>query len=117
MNKGNINFEPLCETSEKGEKLFIKSEIDEIGVEIGKRIVEAFNYQPDTEIAFLLKTNSDTIKSFTEDGKLPPTEILLGIHKLTGVSIDWLLTGKASPSAKVVKLHRHAPKKLRYLAA
>jgi hypothetical protein len=106
MNKGNINFEPLCETFENGEKLFTEFEEKEIGLLIGKRILEAFNNQPISEIAFLLKTNSALIKSFTEHGKLPPTEILLGIHKLTGVSIDWLLTGKTIKIAKAIRFRR-----------
>lgn len=116
MNKGNIYSEPLCETSEKGEKLFVKAEIEQIGNETGRRIVETFHYLPDSEIALLLKTNSSVIRSFTEDGKLPPTEILLGIHKITGASIDWLLTGKTHQAVRVVEIRR-VPEKLRLMAA
>lgn len=116
MNKRNLCPEPLCETSEKGEKLFIKAEIEQIGNEIGKRIVEAFHFLPDSEIALLLKTNSTVIRSIIEDGTLPPTEILLGIHKITGVSIDWLLTGKAAKNENMVK-SRQASKVLELMIA
>ncbi|MBS1793504.1 MAG: helix-turn-helix domain-containing protein [Acidobacteria bacterium] len=110
-------MEPLCETSEKGEKLFVKTEIEQIGLEIGRRIVEAFGYLPDSEIAVLLKTNTETVRKFTEDGRLPPTEILLGIHKLTGASLDWLLTGQNAPAKKIVPLRRYRHRKQQSLAA
>ena len=96
MNNQLDITEPLCMTSEKGEKIFSAGEMTQIKNNIGSRIVEAFNYQPDLEIAFLLKSNCRTVKSITEGEELPGTEMLLTIHKTTGVSIHWLLTGEGA---------------------
>jgi len=47
MNKGKFNFEPLCETSEKAEKLFFtKPEIDKISVMTGKHIRDDVRIKP-----------------------------------------------------------------------
>lgn len=86
-------------TSEKGEEFFSEKEISRITANIGRRIIEAFNYQPDAEIAFILKTSCTTVKSYTENEELPTVEMLLSIHKMTGVSIHWLLTGEGTKYA------------------
>jgi hypothetical protein len=99
MSKREETTGPLCMTSERGEKIISVSEMSQIKNSVGRRIVEAFNYHPDSEIAFLLKTNSKTVKSFTEGEELPATQILLSIHKITGVSIHWLLTGEGTKRA------------------
>jgi hypothetical protein len=96
MNKRNDKKEPLCMTSEKGEVFFSEDEISQNKADIGMRIIEAFGYQPELEIAFLLKTNSITVNSFIEGEEFPPTEMLLSIHRATGVSIHWLLTGEGT---------------------
>jgi hypothetical protein len=96
--------EPLCETDERGERIFTKNELNQVSIEINQRILEVFYFAGDREIAFLLQTHISKIKSFTERGEFPSTEILLLINKVTGVSIDWLLTGigaKFSDSAKI----------------
>jgi hypothetical protein len=94
MDRSSIELEPLCTTSEKQKTLLSKKEIQQITIGIKKRIAETFDYLSNKEIACLLKTNTATVKSFTEDGELPTIEILLCIHKVTGVSIEWILTGK-----------------------
>jgi hypothetical protein len=97
MNKRENNCkEPLCMTSEKCETVVSPVEAPEIKLNVGRRIVEAFNYQPDAEIAYILKTKCSVVRSFTEGEEFPPTEILLLIRQATGVSIDWLLTGEGS---------------------
>ena len=96
MKRTGFTFEPLCETDEKCEKLFSKSEMECLASNISRRILEAFHFLPEREIAFLLRTNSVHIKAFIEDGELPSTEMLLSIHKVTGVSIDWILTGQGA---------------------
>jgi hypothetical protein len=103
MNKEEDKFESLCSTSEKGEKLFSDSEVHQITIEIGRRIVEAFDYQSDAEIAFLLKTKIASVKLITEGEEFPPTEMLLCIHKITGVSIDWILTGEGTKHKNLVE--------------
>jgi transcriptional regulator with XRE-family HTH domain len=96
MKKRLKMAEPLCQTSEKEPEILSRDELAHIKSDIGKRIVEAFNYHPDAEIAYLLKTSCQTIKAFTEGEEFPPVEILLSIHKATGVSLHWLLTGEGT---------------------
>ena len=86
-------WEPMCATSEKGERLIDRQEMLPISLEIGKRILEVFGNQQISNIVFRLRSNHDEIDSVINGDSLPSTELLLGIHKLTGVSIDWLLTG------------------------
>lgn len=93
MNKRKNSPEPLCMTSERAEKYISPIEMDHIKADIGRRIVEAFNYHPDSEIAFILKASCKAVSLFTEGEELPPTEILLEIQKATGTSLHWLLTG------------------------
>src|SRR5215216_2456728 len=100
----SFTFEPLCETDEKNEKHFTEAEIGQLASETRHRILEVFHYLRDREIAFLLKTNSAKVKSFTQDGELPSTELLLNIHRITGVSIDWLLTGEGAKYRNPLKL-------------
>ena len=83
-------------TSERGEVIFSVEETTRIGTAIAARIVEAFRYQPISEIAFLLKTNTEKVRSFLEGEEFPSIEMLLSIRRTTGVSIDWLLTGEGA---------------------
>jgi hypothetical protein len=96
MNKREQPTETLCMTSEKGERIFSADEMKQIKNNIGRRIIEVFNYQPNLEIAFLLRSSCKTVKSITEGEDFPPVEMLLCIHKITGVSIHWLLTGEGA---------------------
>jgi hypothetical protein len=96
MNNGHVYLEPLCSTSERGEKLLSDDAMRQIAADISSRIIEAFHHLPDSEITFLLKTDSATVKTLIEGEQLPSTEMLLCIHKVTGVSIDWILTGKGA---------------------
>src|SRR4051812_38023236 len=94
MNEREKIKEQSCGTSERGGVLISKEEMVKIKADIGKRIVEAFSYQPDAEIACILKTKCAIVKSVTEGEELPSTEMLLCIHKATGFSIHWILTGE-----------------------
>lgn len=96
MNRRLRTAEPLCQTSEKEPEILSNDELGNIKREIGKRIVEAFNYHPDSEIAYLLKTSCKTITACTEGDEFPPVEILLSIHRATDVSLHWLLTGEGT---------------------
>ncbi len=89
-------FEPLCETSEKGENLIPIEEMLPVTLEIGHRVLEVFGNQQISNIVFRLKSNSREINSVINGQALPTAELLLGIQKITGVSIDWLLTGNGS---------------------
>lgn len=88
--------EPMCETSERGEKLFSGVEMLPIALDVGRRILEVFGYQELCKIVFRLKSNKTEIDDVINGDKLPSAELLLGIHKMTGVSIDWLLTGEGT---------------------
>jgi hypothetical protein len=96
MKKRAKNMEPLCQTSEKEPEILSINDLEQIKSDIGRRIVEAFNYHPDPEIAFLLKTSCKTVRAFTEGDEFPPLEIILSIHTVTGVSLHWLLTGEGN---------------------
>src|SRR4051794_3915934 len=85
--------EPLCETSEKGEKHFSKAELLPITLGIGRRLLEVFGYQSISNIVFRLKSTRDEIHSILDGSTMPSVELLLAIQKTTGASIDWLLTG------------------------
>jgi hypothetical protein len=85
--------EPMCETSEPGERLMIKEELLPASLEIGRRIMEVFGYQSLSAIVFRLKSTSDEIRSIINGEKMPSAELLLGIQRITGASTDWLLTG------------------------
>lgn len=85
--------EPMCETSEKGERLIQRDEVLGHGLEIGRRLLEVFGYQRISNIVFRLRSNRTEIDAVINGEALPTTELLLGINKITGVSIDWLLTG------------------------
>lgn len=96
MKKHTCKSGPLCMTSEKRESLAAHLEIKQTRNDVSARIVEAFDFQPDTEIAFILGTSCKAVKLFTEGKKLPSSKMLLRIHKTTGVSIHWLLTGEGA---------------------
>lgn len=86
--------ERMCETSEKSERLFADDEILPMNLEIGRRLMEIFGNQAISNITFRLKSTSHEINDVLDGRTLPSCELLLGIKKLTGVSIDWLLTGE-----------------------
>jgi len=88
--------EPMCQTSEPGEHLYTRAELLPICLEIGRRMLKLFGYQGIRQIVFRLKSNPDEINSVIDGHALPSTELLLGMQKVTGVSIDWLLTGKGT---------------------
>ena len=83
-------------TSETGERVIDRNEMPQIKSDVGRRIVEAFAYAPDREIALLLKTSRAEVEAITEGSELPSPEILLSVYRTTGVSIHWLLTGEGS---------------------
>ncbi len=85
--------EPMCETSEAGERLIFQDELFNIQFDVGRRLMEVFGYQEISHIVFRLKTTRHEIDNVINGQSLPSTELLLGISKVTGASIDWLLTG------------------------
>ena len=84
----------MCETSEKGERLFSDDEILPMNLEIGRRLMEVFGNQEISNITFRLRSTAQEIDDILDGRLLPSCELLLGIRKLTGVSLDWLLTGE-----------------------
>jgi hypothetical protein len=65
-------------------------------LEVGQRILEIFGYQEIAKTVFRLRSNSREINAVVNGDSLPSAELLLGIQKLTGASIDWILTGNGN---------------------
>ncbi|HQZ97227.1 MAG TPA: hypothetical protein PLP21_12975 [Pyrinomonadaceae bacterium] len=86
--------EPMCETSEPGERLIEREDILPISLNIGRRILEIFGYQSIANIVFRLRSTRREIDDVVNGETLPTAELLLGIKKATGASIDWILTGE-----------------------
>jgi hypothetical protein len=84
----------LCDTSERRKIVVAEEETKRMKSEIGSRIVEAFDYRSVAKIASLLRISNKTVKSYIVGDEFPTIEILLDIHRLTGSSLDWLLTGR-----------------------
>ncbi len=105
--------EPMCETSERCERLFTREEILPLSLEIGRRVMEVFGFQRIANIVFRLRSTSAEINAVINGEMLPSTEMLLGIHKTTGASIDWILTGTGSkfglPSQKMEPVYEILP--------
>ena len=85
--------EPMCETSEPGERLISREDILPISLDVGRRILEVFGYQSISAIVFRLRSTKREIDQVVNGETLPTAELLLGIKKATGASIDWILTG------------------------
>jgi hypothetical protein len=96
MRKIGPHDEPLCETSEKGERHFSKVELKGVSLEIGRRVLEIFGHGSISTMVFRLRSTSDEIRGVVNGGKMPSTELLLAISKATGASVDWLLTGSGN---------------------
>lgn len=67
--------------------------------EFGRRLKEAFNDIQYKDIAKKLKISKPAVSSYMS-GNYPSTEKLIEISKLTGYSIDWLLSGKGDKLLK-----------------
>ena len=96
MREFDREREPMCETSEPGERLIAEREMPPISSEIGRRVLKVFGYQRAATIARKLRSNRSGVKAVINGKELPSTEMLLGIRRVTGVSLDWLLTGQGS---------------------
>lgn len=94
MKNANEKAEPMCETSEPGERLISREELLPTSLEIGRRIMEVFGYQKISAIVFRLKSTSEEIRSVINGERMPSSELLLSIQRITGASTDWLLTGE-----------------------
>jgi transcriptional regulator with XRE-family HTH domain len=84
---------PASLPSPAHEERFSDDEMSEIKREFSKRLLEAFNDIPAT-IARRLKTNNATVMPYVKGERLPIAEMLIQIHRETGVSLNWLLLGK-----------------------
>jgi len=100
MINGCRDSEPMCETSELGERLISPDEILPISLDVGRRVLEVFGYQRISNIVFRLKSTSREINAVVNGESLPSPEILIGIRKTTGASIDWILTGEGRKFAR-----------------
>lgn len=89
---------PFSETGEKasasGEERFSDAELAQIKKSFAARFKEAFNHASNAEIARRCKANDATIKMYVDGDRLPAPDMLIQIQRQTGISLDWLLTGK-----------------------
>ena len=104
MKRQEQELEPMCETSENGEWLIRREEMLAMSLKIGRRVMEVFGYQRISNIVFRLKSTSYEINAVVNGEKLPSAELLLGIHRATGASIDWLLTGNGARFIPVLQI-------------
>ncbi|MFT3743929.1 MAG: hypothetical protein QM785_06495 [Pyrinomonadaceae bacterium] len=111
MGRSCREFEPMCETSEPGERLISREDMLPISLEIGRRILEVFGYQSISNIVFRLRTTKREIDDVINGERLPSAELLLCIRKATGASIDWILTGEGSRSAVATALPTVEPRR------
>lgn len=109
-------FEPMCETSEPGERLISREDILPISLEIGRRILEVFGYQSISNIVFRLRSTRREIDNVVNGEAMPSAELLLGIRKATGASVDWILTGEGSRSAVSTAISATEPRREQSLA-
>lgn len=73
---------------------FSDDEMSDIRAGFAKRLREAFDGMSQADIARRCKTTDATIKIYMDGDRLPIAEMLLQIHRVTGINIQWLLTGK-----------------------
>ena len=105
----------MCETSEPGERLISREDILPISLNIGRRILEVFGYQSISNIVFRLRSTRREIDDVVNGETLPTAELLLGIRKATGASIDWLLTGEGPRFITSTVRHHANPKQKKCL--
>ena len=94
MRKRRQEDHIMCQTSEAGERVFSGDELVSIRADISNRIIEIFGFQKLSAIGYRLKLTPRELRPVLNGEKPPSIEILLTIQKVTGASIDWLLTGK-----------------------
>lgn len=94
MRNCRDKHEPMCETSELGERLLTRADLQVTAFDIGERILSLFGYQKLSSIVFRLRISSRELTDVLEGEEMPSVEMLLGIQRMTGASIDWILTGE-----------------------
>jgi chromosome partitioning protein len=72
---------------------------------VGKRLKEAFDYAPNSEIANSLKIANSAVTAYM-NGRIPPIEKLIEINKITGYSIDWIVTGEGEKKTNLTGVRR-----------
>lgn len=75
---------------------FSDAEMGEIKRGFVRRLKIAFDDLNNADIARRCKTHDSTIKLYTDGERLPIAEMLLQMHRVTGINLHWLLTGKGS---------------------
>lgn len=85
---------PVDKSNPQAQERFTAEEFSEIKQVVADRIRQAFGGASNAEIARRCLTTNATIKTYTDGDRLPIAELLLQMHRATGVSLDWLLLGK-----------------------
>ena len=109
MRNCRDRYEPMCETSEEGERLFTREVIQMTSFDIGERILSLFGYQTLANMVFRLRINSRELSAVIDGDEMPSVEMLLGIQKVTGASIDWILTGSGNRFVRTEELTPRPP--------
>jgi chromosome partitioning protein len=65
----------------------------------GIRLKKAFHGAQNKEIAVRLGVSNAAVTTYVQ-GRIPPPDVLLRIHRLTGCSLHWLMTGEGPEEAK-----------------
>jgi len=119
------NDEPMCATSEAGERLYSRDEMRSVGFDVGQRILELFGHQGVSNMVFRLKSTGCEVRAILNGEQLPSIKFLLALRDQTGVSIDWLLTGtgpkflmaRPDPAPASDQQRREAPTVIAFPAA
>lgn len=101
--KGELWYRADCEksrTTANNKQPFnlgqVKSSTGVVRVSFADRLKDACGTDEVAEIARTISRPYQTVKNYLTSDRKPDRELLLAIHKSTGVSIHWLLTGEGS---------------------
>jgi transcriptional regulator with XRE-family HTH domain len=73
---------------------FSEKEMADIRRDFSQRLTRAFGTANIGDIARRLSTTYATVQPYVKGTRLPTSELLMEIHRVTGYNIQWLLTGK-----------------------
>lgn len=111
MNERNEQFEEIklrlnsmARAENKSPDRFSEKEIQALKDDFADRFNSVFPNSTHSEIARTLDSHPSTIKLYAEAKRFPVPEMLIFIHRKTGINIHWLLTGEGSPSSERTSL-------------
>lgn len=90
-------------TAPAAQERFTDEELYVIRHDFAGRLADTFRGLKQRDIARKLLTTETTVAPYLKGDRLPTTEMLLQIHRASGVSIHWLLTGQGAKYDKQEK--------------